>query len=50
MSGSTSGVYLPYDNDLCALFTVRAAQLYLRFGGCIAFVMPMAALASSIEP
>jgi len=31
-------------NDLCALFTVRAAALYLRSNGRIAFVMPMAAL------
>lgn len=31
-------------NDLCALFTVRAAGLYLRSGGRIGFVLPMAAL------
>jgi hypothetical protein len=31
-------------NDLAALFTVRAAALYLRAGGRIAFVLPMAAL------
>jgi hypothetical protein len=31
-------------NDLCALFTVRAASLYLRANGRIAFVLPMAAL------
>jgi hypothetical protein len=31
-------------NDLAALFTVRAAQLYLRSGGRIAFVLPLAAL------
>ena len=31
-------------NDLCALFTVRAAHLYLRSGGKLAFVLPMAAL------
>ncbi len=31
-------------NDLCALFTVRAAQLYLRSAGRLAFVLPMAAL------
>jgi hypothetical protein len=31
-------------NDLCALFTVRAAQLYVRSGGRLAFVLPMAAL------
>ena len=31
-------------NDLCALFTVRAVDLYLRGGGKIAFVLPMAAL------
>ena len=31
-------------NDLAALFTVRAAALYLRSGGRIAFVLPFAAL------
>jgi hypothetical protein len=31
-------------NDLSALFTVRAAQLYLRAGARIAFVLPLAAL------
>lgn len=31
-------------NDLAALFTVRAAGLYLRPGGRLAFVLPMAAL------
>lgn len=31
-------------NDLSALFTVRAAGLYLRAGGRIGFVLPMAAL------
>ena len=31
-------------NDLCALFIVRAAHLYLRSGGRIAFVQPLAAL------
>ena len=31
-------------NDICALFTVRAAHLYLRSGGRLAFVLPMAAL------
>jgi Eco57I restriction-modification methylase len=31
-------------NDLAALFTVRAASLYLRSGGRIAFVLPFAAL------
>lgn len=35
---------VPSHNDLCALFTVRSAQLYLRSGGRIAFVLPMAAL------
>ena len=35
---------VPSHNDLSALFTVRAAQLYLRSGGRIAFVLPMAAL------
>lgn len=38
-------------NDLCALFTVRAAGLYLRSGGRIAFVLPMAALSrGQFEP
>jgi hypothetical protein len=31
-------------NDLAALFTVRAVALYLRSGGRIAFVLPLAAL------
>ncbi len=31
-------------NDLAALFTVRCIHLYLRSGGRIAFVLPMAAL------
>ena len=31
-------------NDLSALFTVRAASLYLRSGGRIAFILPLAAL------
>jgi SAM-dependent methyltransferase len=31
-------------NDLCALFTVRASHLYLRPAGRIAFVLPLAAL------
>lgn len=31
-------------NDLSALFTVRATALYLRSGGRIAFVLPLAAL------
>jgi SAM-dependent methyltransferase len=31
-------------NDLSALFTARAAALYLRSGGRIAFVLPLAAL------
>jgi len=31
-------------NDLCALFLVRAAHLYLRSGGRLAFVLPLAAL------
>lgn len=35
---------VPSHNDLSALFTVRSAQLYLRSGGRIAFVLPMAAL------
>lgn len=35
---------VPSHNDLCSLFTVRSASLYLRSGGRIAFVLPMAAL------
>jgi SAM-dependent methyltransferase len=35
---------VPSQNDLCALFTVRAAALYLRSGGRLGFVLPMAAL------
>ncbi len=31
-------------NDLSALFTARAAALYLRSGGRVAFVLPLAAL------
>ncbi len=31
-------------NDLAALFTVRSVALYLRSGGSIAFVLPLAAL------
>jgi hypothetical protein len=31
-------------NDISALFTVRAVSLYLRSGGRIAFVLPLAAL------
>jgi hypothetical protein len=31
-------------NDLAALFTVRAVSLYLRSGGRIAFVLPLSAL------
>jgi len=42
------GVYvggkLATQNDLAALFTVRAAGLYLRSGGRLAFVLPLAAL------
>jgi hypothetical protein len=42
------GVYvggkLATQNDLCALFTARAAGLYLRGGGRIAFVLPLASL------
>ncbi len=38
------GGKLATQNDLCALFTVRAAELYLRNGGRIAFVLPMAVL------
>jgi hypothetical protein len=35
---------VPSQNDLCALFTVRATMLYLRSGGRLAFVLPLAAL------
>jgi SAM-dependent methyltransferase len=35
---------VPSQNDLCALFTVRATMLYLRSGGRLALVLPMAAL------
>jgi len=35
---------VPSQNDLCALFTVRAAELYLRSGGRISFVLPLATL------
>jgi SAM-dependent methyltransferase len=38
------GGKLATQNDLCALFTVRAASLYLRAGGRLAFVLPLAAL------
>ncbi|MGH6838016.1 MAG: N-6 DNA methylase [Methylocella sp.] len=38
------GGKLATQNDLCALFTVRAAVLYLRSGGKLAFVLPLAAL------
>lgn len=38
------GGKLATQNDLCALFTVRAAALYLRAAGRIAFVLPLAAL------
>jgi N-6 DNA Methylase len=38
------GGKLATQNDLSALFLVRAAALYLRSGGRIAFVLPMAAL------
>ncbi len=38
------GGKLATQNDLCALFTVRAAHLYLRSGGRLAFVLPIAAL------
>ena len=43
-----AGVYvggkLATQNDLCALFTVRAVSLYLHGSGRIAFVLPLAAL------
>ena len=35
---------VPSHNDLCGLFTVRAAHLYLRSAGRLAFVLPMSAL------
>ena len=35
---------VPSQNDLCALFTARSAALYLRGGGRLAFVLPLAAL------
>ena len=38
------GGKLATQNDLSALFTVRAAMLYLRSGGRLGFVLPMAAL------
>jgi hypothetical protein len=42
------GVYvggkLATQNDLCALFTARAAMLYLRSAGRLAFVLPLAAM------
>ncbi|MDE3175152.1 MAG: N-6 DNA methylase [Pseudomonadota bacterium] len=38
------GGKLATQNDLCALFTVRATMLYLRSGGRLGFVLPMAAL------
>ncbi len=34
----------PSHNDLCALFTVRSASLYLRPSGKLGFVLPLAAL------
>ncbi len=38
------GAKFATQNDLSALFTVRAASLYLRSGGRIAFILPLAAL------
>jgi len=38
------GGVLATQQDLCALFTARAAQRYLKPGGRIAFVLPYAAL------
>ncbi|MFM8748230.1 MAG: N-6 DNA methylase [Aestuariivirga sp.] len=38
------GGKLATQNDLCALFMVRAAALYVRAAGRIAFVLPFAAL------
>ena len=44
----TEGIYVggrfATQNDLAALFTVRAAHFYLKPGGRIGFVLPMAAL------
>lgn len=45
------GGKLATQNDLCALFTVRAATLYLRSAGRIAFVLPLAVLSrGQFEP
>jgi hypothetical protein len=45
------GGKLATQNDLCALFTVRAAALYLRSAGRIAFVLPLAVLSrGQFEP
>ena len=38
------GGKLATQNDLCALFTVRATMLYLRSGGRLGLVLPMAVL------
>jgi hypothetical protein len=38
---------VPSQNDLCALFTVRASHLYLRPSGRLSFVLPLAALTRS---
>ncbi|MGA0598136.1 N-6 DNA methylase [Enterovirga sp. CN4-39] len=38
------GGKLATQNDLCALFTVRAVALYLRAAGRLAFVLPLAVL------
>ena len=38
------GGVLATQQDLCALFTARAAQLYLKPGGIIGFVLPYAVL------
>ncbi len=38
------GGHLSTQQDLCALFTMRAAMLYLKPGGRIGFVLPYAAL------
>jgi hypothetical protein len=42
--GIYEGGKLTTQNDLCALFMVRCAGLYLRAGGRIAMVLPLAAL------
>jgi hypothetical protein len=43
-AGVYVGAKLATQNDLCALFTARAASLYLRGTGRLALVLPLAAL------